>query len=101
MFKTFFAVSPETLWQSDFPHSRSKFTCFFRSLRCCRSLYRAINRLQFWLGFIFLDSLILASSAVGQAPATVGQFSSVTNWPFVAAHAHVLPTGKVIWSPQF
>src|SRR5438874_2592761 len=101
MFKTFCAVSGKSLWQSDFPHSRSKFTCFFRSLRCRRSLYRAINRLQFWLGCIFLDSLILASSAPAQDPATVGQWSAVTSWPYLAIHAHVLPNGKVMWWPGF
>src|SRR5438477_5480379 len=44
---------------------------------------------------------IVSSVSVAQDPATVGQFSSVTTWPYVAAHAHVLPTGKVIWSPQY
>ena len=44
---------------------------------------------------------LVSSVSVAQDPATVGQFSSVTNWPYVAAHAHVLPTGKVIWSPQY
>src|SRR6478672_5129808 len=97
MFKTFFAVSGKRLSQSDFPHSRSKFTRFFQSLRSRRSFYRTTNRLQFWLGFIFLDSLILASSAVGQYPATVGQWSAVTSWPYTAIHAHVLPNGKVMW----
>src|SRR5437868_13884566 len=43
----------------------------------------------------------LSSVSVAQDPATVGQFSSMTTWPYVAAHAHVLPTGKVLWSPQF
>src|SRR4029077_13820497 len=41
-----------------------------------------------------LALLLVFSAANGQDPATVGQFSSVTNWPYVAAHAHVLPTGK-------
>ena len=60
-----------------------------------------LNRLQFWLGFIFLDSLILASSALAQDPATVGQWSGVMTWPYQATHAHVLPTGKVLWWPAF
>jgi len=101
MFKTSFAVLGKTLSQSDFPHSRSKFTRFFQSLRSCRSFCRTTNRLQFWLGFIFLDSLILASSAVGQDPATVGQWSAVMSWPYLAVHAHVLPTGKVLWWTSF
>src|SRR6266567_2614479 len=52
--------------------------------------------------FIFGAFLsILSSVSVAQDPATVGQFSSVMSWPYVATHAHVLPTGKVIWWPQF
>src|SRR4029077_10435213 len=63
---------------------------------------RSINRTEFRLrsfGFILLSSLILASSAVGQGPATVGQWSAVMTWPYSAVHAHVLPTGKVLWWP--
>ena len=48
-----------------------------------------------------LGLLLSLSLAKGQDPATVGQFSSVTSWPYVATHAHVLPTGKVLWWPQF
>ena len=44
---------------------------------------------------------IVSSVSVAQDPATAGQWSTVTTWPYVAAHAHVLPTGKVIWSPQY
>jgi galactose oxidase len=44
---------------------------------------------------------IAVSSASAQDPATVGQFSSVMTWPYTAVHAHVLPTGKVLWWPQF
>ena len=45
-------------------------------------------------GFIFSSSAIAQNNVVGQ-------WSPVTSWPYVAAHAHVLPTGKVLWSPQF
>ena len=48
-----------------------------------------------------LGLLLTLSLADGQDPATVGQWSPVMNWPYVAAHAHVLPTGKVLWWPQF
>src|SRR6266496_6708086 len=44
---------------------------------------------------------IAVSSASAQDPGTVGQFSSVTTWPYKAVHAHVLPTGKVLWWPSF
>src|SRR6185312_6323608 len=56
-----------------------------------------LARYSLFGGFLSLVS----SVSVAQDPATVGQFSSVTNWPYVATHAHVLPTGKVIWWPQF
>ena len=44
---------------------------------------------------------LAVSSASAQDPATVGQFSSVTTWPYKAVHAHLLPTGKVLWWPPF
>ena len=56
-----------------------------------------LARYSLFGGFLSLVS----SVSVAQDPATVGQFSSVTTWPYVATHAHVLPTGKVIWWPQF
>src|SRR5512133_2673037 len=57
-----------------------------------------LARYSLFGGFLSLVS----SVSVAQDPATVGQFSSVTSWPYdVATHAHVLPTGKVLWSPQF
>ena len=45
-------------------------------------------------GFIFSSSAIAQNNVVGQ-------WSPVTIWPYVATHAHVLPTGKVIWWTQF
>jgi galactose oxidase len=36
-------------------------------------------------------------SALAQDPATVGQWSPVMTWPCRAIHAHVLPTGKVLF----
>jgi hypothetical protein len=41
--------------------------------------------------------LIAVSSARAQDPARVGQFSSVMTWPIEAIHAHLLPTGKVLF----
>src|SRR5437868_15525392 len=43
----------------------------------------------------------LSSVSVAQDPATAGQFSAVTSWPYLAIHAHVLPNGKVMWWPGF
>ena len=34
-------------------------------------------------------------------PCYGGAISSVTSWPWIAVHAHLLPTGKVIYWPQF
>ena len=65
------------------------------------SFQRAQRILLIVIGALVAEILVPAPSASAQDPATVGQFSSVTSWPYVAAHAHVLPTGKVIWSPQF
>src|SRR6266550_4452964 len=44
---------------------------------------------------------IAVSSASAQDPGTVGQFSSVMDWPYMAVHAHLLPTGKVLYWPLF
>src|SRR6266550_2871817 len=45
--------------------------------------------------------LIAVSSASAQDPATVGQFSPVMTWPYKEVHAHLLPTGRVLWWPSF
>src|SRR5678815_3546580 len=50
---------------------------------------------------VALAFFIAVSSARGQDPATVGQFSSVYIWGYIATHANMLPTGKVLWWPQF
>src|SRR5438132_13749120 len=56
-----------------------------------------VARYSLFGGFLSLVS----SVSVAQDPATVGQFSSVTSWPYIATHAHVVPTGKVLWWPPF
>ena len=38
---------------------------------------------------------------MAQDSATVGQWSAQTTWPYTAVHAHVLPTGKVLFWPAF
>src|SRR4029450_8397180 len=48
-----------------------------------------------------VTQFIGVSSATAQDPATVGQFSAVTTWPYKALHAQLLPTGKVLWWPSF
>src|SRR6266487_1087802 len=49
------------------------------------------------LGSFAVAQFIAVSSASAQDPATVGQFSSVMTWPYEAIHAHLLPTGKVLF----
>ena len=44
-----------------------------------------------------LGLLLTLSRVDGQGPATVGDWSSVMAWPYEAIHAHVLPTGKVMF----
>ena len=56
--------------------------------------------------FVALLSLIVAcvlpiSASQAQTPATVGQWSAPVIWPYLAVHAHVLPSGKVMWWPSF
>src|SRR4029077_698397 len=36
----------------------------------------------------------------GQNPATIGQWSARTTWPYKGIHAALLPTGKVLWWPR-
>ena len=47
-----------------------------------------------------LALLLVFSAANGQDPATVGQWSARTTWPYKAVHAALLPTGKVLWWPN-
>jgi galactose oxidase len=50
---------------------------------------------------IAVAHFIAVSSATAQDPAIVGQFSPAMTWPYKAVHAHLLPTGKVLWWPSF
>src|SRR5436190_8489830 len=44
-----------------------------------------------------LGLLLTLSLVDGQDTATVGEWSPVMTWPYEAIHAHVLPTGKVMF----
>ena len=44
-----------------------------------------------------LGLLLTLSLVDGQDTATVGEWSPVLTWPYEAIHAHVLPTGKVMF----
>ena len=63
----------------------------------CRLLPEYVKRVS---GPLFA-LLVGLSSASGQDPATVGQWSAVFTSPMTQVHAHVLPTGKVLWWPAF
>src|SRR6266496_3720253 len=67
---------------------------------CSRSSERLKVRLVALPCFV-VAHLISVWSASAQDPGTVGQFSSVMTWPYIAVHAHALPTGKVLWWPAF
>src|SRR6266545_3818516 len=41
--------------------------------------------------------LTLSSASIAQDPTTVGQWSATMTWPYEAIHAHLLPTGKVMF----
>jgi len=52
--------------------------------------------------WICLGVLLLSVGAWAQSdPAQVGQWSEVKHWPVPAVHAHVLPTGKVLFFTEF
>ena len=46
------------------------------------------------------NATVIVSSGSGSA-STMGQWTSVQTWPWMAAHAHLLPNGKVIFWPSF
>ncbi len=52
-----------------------------------------------------LCALVLGLGAVARAqstePSVVGQWSPLTTWPAPAVHAHLLPTGKVLFVSEF
>src|SRR6516164_5210253 len=98
MIGKFSAVFVKSSLRSNAPPNHCKRPPLFQALQ---SLSGPVSRLRISLPPRLVFTLLLATSAAAQDPATVGQFSAVTSWPYVAAHAHVLPTGKVLWSPQF
>src|SRR6476646_7708995 len=59
------------------------------------------SRRYLWSGvtgpLLFAIIGILLGNARAQDNSSVGQWSPVMTWPYEAIHAHVLPTGKVIF----
>src|SRR6266481_1305976 len=85
-------MQPVIVWKSPPLHRLLK--------SCSCSSERSKVRLVALRWFV-VAHLIAVSSAGAQDSATVGQFSSVMTWPWMAVHAHVLPTGKVLYWPPF
>src|SRR5438552_20258 len=56
---------------------------------------RAQNALLIVVSWLIGGAIICAPCASAQDPATVGQWSAKTTWPYRAVHAALLPTGKV------
>src|SRR6266436_32520 len=76
-------------------------SAFYRTQGYCSSGFNSRGAQIVALLSVSVLLFFAASSFRAQNSATVGQFSSVMTWPNVAVHAHVLPTGKVIWWPAF
>jgi hypothetical protein len=73
------------------PHLVELYRCrrFLQSKRfkaCFRGLIAVVT--------VYFGAVV---SVLAQDPATVGQWSPVMTWPYEAIHAHLLPTGKVIF----
>jgi hypothetical protein len=79
------------------PALSRKSRAFWQAVKPCS---RSSDRLKVQviaLRWFVVTHLVAVSSASAQDPATVGQFSSVMTWPYEAIHAHLLPTGKVLF----
>src|SRR5438477_8155856 len=66
---------------------------------CCSSIRPRVQLVAHV--FAFVAPFVTASITIAQNSATVGQWSPVMTWPWMAVHAQVLPTGKVMYWPQF
>ncbi|HZJ47224.1 MAG TPA: galactose oxidase-like domain-containing protein, partial [Pyrinomonadaceae bacterium] len=65
--------------------------------KLCR--YRQLQAAILISWCIFLVGTLTCPSIKAQDPSVVGQWGPVLNWPIVAVHAHLLPTGKVLFYP--
>jgi len=72
-----------------------------RPLKSCSRFPEGLRVRLLALRCFAVTQFLAVSSASAQDPATVGQFSPVTTWPYKAVHANLLPTGKVLWWPSF
>ena len=74
---------------------------FQHSLKCCLTGAQPLRAAIIGWYCLVAAHLTLTSTASAQNPDTIGQFSPVMSWPWIAVHAHLLPTGKVLYWPQF
>jgi galactose oxidase len=61
--------------------------------------YREFQSLIVTFWCLVVAGTAICPSVNAQDPSVVGQWSAVQNWPIVAVHAHLLPTGKVLFYP--
>jgi galactose oxidase len=54
-----------------------------------------------WKRICLLMLLLSAGTQAQSDPVQVGQWSTVKDWPVPAVHAHLLPTGKVLFFTEF
>ncbi len=51
--------------------------------------------------FCVLAAAALTSSVAYAQTSVAGQWTSVQQWPYIAGHSHLLPTGKVLFWPTY
>ena len=83
------------------PTRGRKSLAFLGAVKCCASSSDRLKVQVIALRCFVATQLIAVSFASAQDPANVGQFSPVMNWPYKAVHAHLLPTGKVLYWSQY
>src|SRR4026208_4106 len=98
MIGKFSALSRKSSLRSGAPPNHCKSRPLFQALQ---SLSSPVGVLRILLPPRLVFTLLLATSAAAQDPATVGQWSGQMTWPYKQVHAALLPTGKVIFWPAF
>jgi Galactose oxidase-like, Early set domain/Fibronectin type III domain/Glyoxal oxidase N-terminus len=82
------------------PARSRKSLAFWEAVKPCSCSSERLKVRLVALRCFVVAHFIGVSSASAQDPATVGQFSSVMTWPYEAIHAHLLPTGKVLFETR-
>jgi hypothetical protein len=71
----------------------------------CRHYYRSLDlnwRTAWSAALLCLSTsfFLVPLFSLADTPSTVGQWSAVTIWPYKPIHAHLLPSGKVLFWPR-